>query len=88
MNRFLRNLLLGGILAAGPSGAAMAQSDEAEAAPESRGGVSDSKAIPTSVYAGKIDFKQCEWVDEGLIPKAEIVPTKEMWRNIFKKADI
>ena len=46
------------------------------------------KSLYEKLYAGKIDFKQCEWVDEGLIPKAEIVPTKEMWRNIFKKADI
>lgn len=40
------------------------------------------------LYAGKIDFKQCEWVREGLLPKAKIVPTKEMWEDIFKKAGI
>lgn len=46
------------------------------------------KSLYEKLYAGKIDFRQCEWVDEGLIPKAEIVPTKEMWKNIFKKAGI
>lgn len=40
------------------------------------------------LYAGKIDFKQTSWVEEGLIPKAEIVPSKEMWKNIFKKIDL
>ena len=40
------------------------------------------------LYAGKIDLKQTEWVEDGLIPKAEIVPTKEMWNKIFKKAGI
>jgi hypothetical protein len=40
------------------------------------------------LYAGKISFKQCVWVDEGLIPKAKLVPTKEMWRDIFKKVGI
>ena len=40
------------------------------------------------LYAGKIDFEQCEWVDEGLIPRPEVVPTRELWKSIFKKADI
>lgn len=40
------------------------------------------------LYAGKIDFNQCEWVDEGLIPNAHVVPTKELWKSIFKKAGI
>jgi hypothetical protein len=42
----------------------------------------------SKLYAGKIDFKQCLWVDEGLIKKPLIVPTKEVWKNIFKKARI
>ena len=40
------------------------------------------------LFAGKIDFKQCNWVDEGLVKKPEIVPTKEKWEEIFKKAEI
>lgn len=40
------------------------------------------------LYAGKIDFKQCKWVREGLIPKPENVPDKKRWEEIFKKAGI
>lgn len=40
------------------------------------------------LYAGKIDFDQTEWVDEGLIPKADIVPNKELWKSIFKDVGI
>lgn len=40
------------------------------------------------LYAGKIDFSQTEWVDDGLIPKAGIVPTKELWKSIFKEIGI
>jgi hypothetical protein len=39
-------------------------------------------------YAGKIDYKRARWVDEGLIPKPEIVPSKELWKEIFKKAGL
>ncbi len=40
------------------------------------------------LYAGKIDFKQTEWVREGLIKKPYQVPSKEKWQEIFKKAGI
>ena len=40
------------------------------------------------LYSGKITFKQCEWVEEGLIPKAGKIPTKNDWLEIFKKAGI
>lgn len=40
------------------------------------------------LYSGKISFKQCEWVEEGLIPKAEKIPTKNDWLEIFRKAGI
>jgi hypothetical protein len=40
------------------------------------------------LYAGKIDVKRTRWVDEGLLPKAKVVPSKEMWEEIFKKAGI
>ena len=46
------------------------------------------KSLYEKLYAGKIDFRQCEWVDEGLIPNADIVPNKEVWKNIFKQAGI
>jgi len=41
------------------------------------------------LYAGKIDFKQCVWVEEGLIRKPSIMPpTKEEWDRIFTKVGI
>lgn len=40
------------------------------------------------LYSGKISFKQCEWVEEGLIPKAKKIPTKNDCLDIFKKAGI
>jgi hypothetical protein len=46
------------------------------------------KSMYEKLYAGKIDFKQSRWVDEGLIPKAEIIPTKEKWKEIFKEVGI
>ena len=48
----------------------------------------EDPTLYTKLYAGKIDFKQCNWVDEGLIKKPMIVPTKEKWEEIFKKAGI
>ncbi len=46
------------------------------------------KSLYDKLYAGKIDLEQCEWVDDGLIPKAILVPTKDNWKSIFKKAGI
>ncbi len=46
------------------------------------------KSLYEKLYAGKIDIKQCQWVDEGLLPKAKIVPSKQEWEEVFKKADI
>lgn len=40
------------------------------------------------LYSGKINFKQCEWVEEGLIPRATNIPTKERWVEIFKKVGL
>lgn len=40
------------------------------------------------LYSGKIDLKQTKWVEDGLIPKAKIVPTKEMWSKVFKRAGL
>jgi len=40
------------------------------------------------LYSGKISFKQCEWVEEGLIPKAGKIPTKNDWMEIFRKTGI
>lgn len=48
----------------------------------------DDKSLYPLLYAGKIDFKQCNWVREGLLPKAKIVPSKDMWNKIFKKVGI
>lgn len=46
------------------------------------------KSLYEKLYAGKIDIKQCEWVDDGLIPKPKIVPSKEQWKDIFKRVGI
>jgi hypothetical protein len=40
------------------------------------------------LYAGKIDIKRAKWVDEGLIPKPKVVPSKELWKDIFSKAGL
>ncbi|MBD3329443.1 DUF1704 domain-containing protein [Candidatus Dojkabacteria bacterium] len=37
------------------------------------------------LYAGKIDFKQTKWVEEGLIKKPKYVPSKEAFRKVFKQ---
>ena len=46
------------------------------------------KSLYEKLYAGKIDLKQCEWVDDGLIPRAKIVPSKQEWNELFKKVGI
>lgn len=46
------------------------------------------KSLYEKLYAGKIGFDQCEWVDTGLIPKAKVVPTKDKWKAIFKEVGI
>ena len=50
--------------------------------------LSKDPSLYSRLYAGKIDFNQIEWVDEGLIPKAQIVPSKELWKSIFKEIGI
>ena len=53
-----------------------------------RNKLEDDKSMYKKLYAGKIDFKQCSWVDSGLIPKAKIVPDKEEWKKIFREVGI
>jgi hypothetical protein len=48
----------------------------------------ENPTLYDKLYAGKIGLKQCEWVEDGLIPKAKKVPTKNDWINIFRKAGI
>ncbi|MHC1716668.1 MAG: tyrosine/phenylalanine carboxypeptidase domain-containing protein [Candidatus Dojkabacteria bacterium] len=50
--------------------------------------LSEESNLYNLLYAGKIGFKQCEWVEDGLIPKAKIIPSNSMWMEIFKKAGI
>ncbi|MCD4811527.1 DUF1704 domain-containing protein [bacterium] len=45
-------------------------------------------AMYEKLYAGKINIKQTKWVDEGLLPKPPIVPSKELWNDIFEKANL
>jgi hypothetical protein len=40
------------------------------------------------LYAGKVGFREAEWVREGLLPKPKKVPSKEKWNDIFKKVGI
>lgn len=42
-------------------------------------------SLYNTLYSGKITFEQCEWVEDGLIPKAKNVPTKDDWNRIFKE---
>ena len=46
------------------------------------------KFLYEKLYAGKIDIAQSVWVDEGLIRKAQIVPSKEQWGTIFRELGI
>lgn len=40
------------------------------------------------LYAGKIDFARVSWVDDGLISEARVVPSKKIFEQAFKKAEI
>lgn len=48
----------------------------------------NDSSLYEKLYAGKINFKQTVWVDEGLIPKATIVPSKDMWKKVFKEVGL
>jgi len=48
----------------------------------------EDSTLYQKLYSGKISFKQCEWIEEGLIPKAGKIPTKNDWMEIFRKAGI
>jgi hypothetical protein len=51
--------------------------------------ISKEPKLYYDLYAGKIDFEQCDWVEEGLIRKPSIIPpTREEWEKIFKKVGI
>jgi hypothetical protein len=50
--------------------------------------IREDQSVYEKLYAGKIGFKQIKWVEDGLIPKPKLVPTKEDFEKIFKKAGI
>lgn len=50
--------------------------------------VEESPMFYDWLYAGKISLGQINWVEEGLIPKPKLVPTKEQFDKIFKEAGI
>lgn len=50
--------------------------------------VNDSPMYYEWLFAGKISIKQIAWVEEGLIPKPNIVPSKEMLERAFREAGI
>ncbi len=45
----------------------------------------DDKNLYRKLFAGKISFEQVKWVDEGLIPKPEIVPSEKKYKEVFDK---
>lgn len=46
------------------------------------------ESLYPKLYAGKIDLKMVGWVDDGLIAKPKIVPSKEKFDSIFRKIGI
>ncbi|MCA9376317.1 DUF1704 domain-containing protein [Candidatus Nomurabacteria bacterium] len=48
----------------------------------------EDATLYAKLYAGKINFKQVSWVDDGLIRKPAIVPSKQRFEKAFKKAGI
>lgn len=50
--------------------------------------VKKDKTLYRKLHAGKIDFKQVKWVDDGLIPKPKYVPSREKYEKVFKEVGI
>lgn len=50
--------------------------------------IAKNPSLYNSLYSGKISIKQCEWVEDGLIPRATNVPTKEQWLDMFKRVGL
>lgn len=53
-----------------------------------RQAIEKDQSLYAKLYAGKIDLKKVSWVDEGLIPSAQIVPTKELLEKALVKAGL
>jgi hypothetical protein len=50
--------------------------------------LANDKSLYKKLYAGKIDFSQVSWVDDGLIPQPKLLPDFESYKKIFEKAGI
>ena len=50
-----------------------------------RKAIKNDSSLYSKLYSGKIDLEMINWVDEGVIRKAEIVPSKELFDTIFQK---
>jgi hypothetical protein len=50
--------------------------------------IEKDSSLYDKLYAGKIGIDMVNWVDDGLINKASIVPNKEIFEKIFRKAGI
>lgn len=50
--------------------------------------IAEDETLYAKLFAGKISFNQVKWVDDGLIPKAKVVPTKADFEKIFKTVGI
>lgn len=50
--------------------------------------IAKNPSLYNSLYSGKISLKQCEWVEDGLIPRASNVPTKDQWLSMFRKVGL
>jgi hypothetical protein len=48
----------------------------------------DDKSLVEKMYAGKINFKQIKWLDDGIIRKPKFVLEKKTMEKVFKKAGI
>lgn len=50
--------------------------------------LAEDMGLYSKLYAGKIGYRQVEWVDDGLIKEGKIVPSRKMFDSAFKKAGI
>ncbi|GAB4159713.1 MAG: hypothetical protein Fur003_3460 [Candidatus Dojkabacteria bacterium] len=48
----------------------------------------EDSSLFEKLFAGKISMKQIRWVEEGLLPKAKVIPSKEVFEKAFEKAGI
>lgn len=50
--------------------------------------IAEDKSLYEKLYAGKIDFSQVKWVEDGIIKAPKIILDKKVLEKIFKKVGI